>query len=174
MPRDTAKIKLMAAHRQWGASLVELILSITIVSIALVGLMLAIPMTTGHGGDPMVRQQAIAIAEAYMEEILLQPYDEWVASGSADVGGPEAGETRATYDDINDYDAITNAKVQYRGSGELEELLNYRVSVTVDDSYDSLGPATQTIAGNDAKQVTVTVTHDSGDSVVLRAYRTRY
>ncbi len=55
---------------QNGATLIELIITIVVISSALVGILSIINITTRHSADPVVQQQAIAIAESYLEEIL--------------------------------------------------------------------------------------------------------
>ncbi len=55
-----------------GVTLIELIVAIVVISIALVGVLSVINYTTLHSADPVLRHQAIAIAEAYMEEISLK------------------------------------------------------------------------------------------------------
>ena len=63
-----------AACRQRGISLIELIIFIVIVSVALTGILLVMDQVTRHSADPLIRKQAIAIAESLLEEIELQDY----------------------------------------------------------------------------------------------------
>jgi MSHA pilin protein MshD len=51
-------------RRQSGLTLVELVIFIVIVSIAVVGVLQVISLTTRHSVDPQTRKQALAIAEA--------------------------------------------------------------------------------------------------------------
>lgn len=59
-------------HR--GLSLVELIVFIVIVSAAVAGIIGVISITTQSSADPVIRKQALAIAEAFLEEVQLQPF----------------------------------------------------------------------------------------------------
>jgi len=61
---------------QSGVTLVELVVSIVVIAVGVTGVLMAIQFTTGHSADPMLRQQAVAIADSYMDEILLHSYDE--------------------------------------------------------------------------------------------------
>ena len=57
-----------------GVSLVELIIFIVVVGVAVVGVLAAINLGTRSSADPMVQKQALAIAEALLEEVQLQPF----------------------------------------------------------------------------------------------------
>lgn len=60
--------------RQRGATIIELVITITIISISLTSVMMVIANTTRASADPMIRTQALSIANAYLEEILAQPW----------------------------------------------------------------------------------------------------
>jgi MSHA pilin protein MshD len=61
-------------HNQRGISLIELIMFIMIVSVALAGILLVMNVTNKSSADPLVHKQALAIAEALLEEIELMPF----------------------------------------------------------------------------------------------------
>ena len=160
-----------------GATLIELIISIVIIGISVVGVLLAMRMTSGHSADPMIRHQAIAIAEAYMEEIVLQEYAEppapWAACNAGALGA-DAGEDRASYDDVDDYHGLVANGCDTPGGGACNRfgdpiagLEAYSVSVVVD--CNSLG----SIPSANAKQITITVSHPAGSPISLVAFRTR-
>ena len=52
-----------------GATLIELVITIAIVSIALVTLITLTSQSTGRSMDPMLQEQATAVAESYLDEI---------------------------------------------------------------------------------------------------------
>jgi MSHA pilin protein MshD len=64
------------AHRQRsaGLGLIELILFIAIVGAALAGVLVVYDRTVRSSADPLVRKQAIAIAESLLNEVLAQPF----------------------------------------------------------------------------------------------------
>jgi len=139
-----------------GFTLIELIISILVVSIALIGVLSVMNLTTVKSPDPMVREQAVAIAESYMEEILLRWYDEDAVPGTIDTEGawgPEGGESRSTYDDVNDYDGLSASEG------------THNVTVNVQAA---------TLNGVAAARVTVTVTDAGGGTLSLVGYRTNY
>ncbi len=74
-----------------GVTLIELVVAITIVAIAATAVLGAMSAITSRGADAMVQQQEVAIAEAYLEEILLEPV-------AAPAGAP-APAWRAAVDD---------------------------------------------------------------------------
>ena len=70
----TRRAALDFARAQGGLTLIELVVSIAVVGIALTGALLAIDQTTVRSADPMIQHQGSAIAEAYLEEILLKDF----------------------------------------------------------------------------------------------------
>jgi MSHA pilin protein MshD len=59
---------------QRGLSLIELLMFIVIVSVGLSGVMVTYNVTVRASADPMVRKQALAVAEALLTEIEQQPF----------------------------------------------------------------------------------------------------
>jgi MSHA pilin protein MshD len=114
-----------------GVSLIELIIFIVVVGVAVVGVLAAINVGTRSSADPMVQKQALAAAEALLEEVQLQAFticdpDDPAAAEATGPGdctggaagpndetnlplGPETGETRqivgtaTPFDHVSDY-----------------------------------------------------------------------
>lgn len=128
-------------HWQQGMTLIELVLSIVIISVAVVGVMQSSSFSVGRSADPLLQYQSIAIAESYLEEVLLQAY--------ADPDGVEAGETRATFDDVLDYNGLVNNGIRDQADNAIAALSGYNAAIAV------TGPVA--ISGQAAYQVTVTV-----------------
>lgn len=59
---------------QRGVSLIELIIFIVIIGTALIGVISVMNLTSAHGTDPLIRKQALAIAESLLEEVELMPF----------------------------------------------------------------------------------------------------
>src|SRR5215470_7774406 len=57
-----------------GLSLVELIVFIVVVGLAVAGVLGALSLATRASADPMIQKQALAIAEALLEEVELRPF----------------------------------------------------------------------------------------------------
>ena len=149
-------------RRQVGATLIEMVVSIVIISVSLTAVMMVIVQVGRSSADPMVRTQATAIAQAYMDEILVQALNDPEGGES---GGAEAGETRATYDDVSDYHGLADTGGARDQMGvAIAGLEGYNVNVAVTASV---------IGGYPAKRVLVNVGFD-GDpdlSIPIVAYR---
>ena len=61
-------------RRERGVTLLELIVFIVIVSVAVMGVLTALDLSNRSSTDPMIQKQALAIAEALLEEVQLQPF----------------------------------------------------------------------------------------------------
>lgn len=82
---------------QSGFTLIELIMFIVIVSVGLVGVLSSLNMSVLHSADPLQPKQALAIAEATLESILLKDYvDVTAPAASTPVSGYTATVTVTT------------------------------------------------------------------------------
>lgn len=156
-------------QRQAGMTLVELVISIVIIGIAVAALYTAMASITGRSADPMLRQQALAIAEAYLEEISLQAFP---ASSTCPASANGAG--RGTFDDVCDYNGLSYPGAQPLAprnafaNAPIEGLEAYRVQVSVTAS------ALHDLGAADALRILVTVTDPAGQELALVGYRARY
>ena len=146
------------SHLQSGVTLVELIISMVIISIALTGVLTVMNQTVSHSADPMIQHQAVAIAESYLEEILVQAYDNPAAGYS--------GTDRSKFDDVDDYNGLSDTGVHDHLGNVVATLSNHNVLVLVSSPI--------TLAGSVlAKKVTVSVS-GAGTSLNLVGYRADY
>ena len=184
-----------------GVSLVELIVFIVIVGIAVAGVVGALSMATRASADPMIQKQALAIAEALLEEVQLQPFtycdpdDPQAATAqSAAVGATgctEAGSVEnlmaaettppygpedrlsATnpYDNVNDYNSLPTMLGITDLTGAAIPGLG-GYTATVSVANQALAP----VPASESLLITVTVTGPTGTNtkVVLDGYRMRY
>lgn len=151
------RLIITSKHHENGATLVELILTIVIISIALTGIMNVINVTVRHSADPLVQRQAIAIAESYLEEITLLPI--------IDPDGSNSGETRANFDNINDYAGLSDTGARDQNNAAISGLENYKVDVSIADAI---------VSAVAMKAITVTVTRSGTDTISLTGYRANY
>jgi MSHA pilin protein MshD len=150
----------MSMRRQAGTTLIELVIAIVIVSIAVSAVLMVFSMNVGYSADPMIRYQAVAIAEAYLEEISLKAF--------ADPGGGDGEASRDLYDDVDDYHGLVNVGARNQFDAALPGLGDYTVSVTVTQS------ALPLIAASDNYLINVTVTHAANINFTLSAYRPNF
>ena len=193
MLRRTERGHFLRQLRARGSSLVELIMFIVIIGIAVAGVLGAMSLSTRASADPLIQKQALAIAEAYLEEVLAMPFtycdpDDAHAATAESAGatsttdttrchttlegiGTEGSETRGggttPFDNVSDYSGLSGGPASVDGTA-IGGLSSYNVSVAV------VAEALSTVAASASLRVTVTVTGPAGVSVRLDGYRTRY
>ena len=150
-------------QRQIGATLVELVVTIVVLGVGLTGILVVMDRNARASADPLIQHQAIAIAEAYLEEILTKAYSD---PDGAESGAAEVGETRPTFDDVNDYNSLPDTSVRDQSGNAIGALAAYSVAVQV--------VTDATLNGLTARRVRVTVTPPSGNAIVLGGYRADY
>ncbi len=148
-------------RRQAGTTLIELVIAIVIVSIAVSAVLKALSMTIGYSADPMLRHQAVAIAEAYLEEIFLKSFD--------DPNGVDGEASRTLYDDVNDYNGLVDVGARDQFNAALAGLDDYTVTVAVTASS-----ALPSIASTDLFLISITITHAADINFTVSAYRANY
>lgn len=154
-------------HLAAGFSLLEVLLTIVILSVGIAGLIGLFAMTTRQSADPLVRKQALAVAESLLQEIQLKSF----ANPSGGFSGAPTQANRALFDDIGDYNGFATSGVFTIDGAAVSGLANYNVAVSVAGS--ALGPAGLSIPAASSSLITVTVSFPGG-SVSLSAYRTAY
>jgi len=150
--------------RHSGFTLIELIIFIVVVSAGLAGILQVMNTVVKSSADPMVRKQAMALAESILEEIVLKNYcdpDPGGASAPACGSHVNKGTNRNIYDNVDDYNGQSNSTFTDLPA----ELSSYVIGIVVTDGTATLGVA--------AKKITVTITHGS-DVVSMVGYRSNY
>lgn len=196
---QTANVAI--GRRQQGLTLIELIVAMVIIAVAVAGVLLAINQSSVASTDPLIRKQAVAIAESLLEEIELMPYtfcdptdpDAATATGAfigangcanlVEAIGPEPNESRGgvipgtrPFNNVNDYNGYA------MGPG-------FAIGQVVDIAgvpIPGLGAYTAQVAigqdpllgagvpAGDSLLITVTVTGPAATTVALAGIRTRY
>ena len=185
---------LRARKQISGVTLIEMIVTIVILGIAMVGVAVMVRQGIQQSANTLVETRAVALGNAYLDEIMGRRFDErsarsglnpcfGLAGGrpcSLEVNfGPDGGESRPRFDDVDDYHGLAE------GDGEATPLQdgegvdrdgyeNYKVEVNVQYAGDDLllgGALDET----HAKLITVTVTsRDQNQGWDLSVYRTNY
>jgi MSHA pilin protein MshD len=174
--------------RQRGASLIEVVVFIVVVSVAAGAVLGALQWATLASPDPMIRKQMLAIAESMIEEITQAPFtwcdptDANVATATSAAGcaslaegiGPEAGESRystsSPFNNVNDYDGFSMSGIRNAVNDPISGLERYAVSVGV----QAVTLADTGGAGAPALRITVSVTGPANGQLVMEAFRTRH
>ncbi len=161
--------------RSAGATLVELIITIVIISIAIAGVVGAFSVIAGRSADPLNQTRAIAIAQLYMDEIIARKYDENTPPG----GTPKQNgcsivteeSARSGYDDVDDYNAIAGESPRNADGLALAGTAynGFTVSVAITCAGTEIG-----LANEDGKRVDITITDPSSQSYLFSGYRANF
>lgn len=217
---------LNSDQHQKGISLIELVIFIVILSVALTGITLIYLNTIRYSADPMVRIRSIELAQSTLEEILLKSYDhntpagggcvQFAANSNCPVGAPpnptaatetvglgnDAGETRATYNDVDDYHnklycgnnvvpantacpTLTcenmenapgnNISAEYEGFAICVQVsFAGGAGTEINNVTVNSGAANVTVLTNDAKRIDVTISDPLNSRIGLSAYRLNF
>jgi MSHA pilin protein MshD len=143
--------------RQQGMTLIELIVTITVVSMAGAALVGTLSFLAGTSGVNMRQAQAQAIANAYLTEI----------SGMAflDPDGIAEGANRALWDNVTDYNGL-DTLVATDKAGNASGNFHVRVNVVA----GGLG----VLPANAVWRIDVTVDYDTNAFALATGYRTNH
>jgi MSHA pilin protein MshD len=179
----------MCSRRERGFSLIETVIFIVVLGIGIAGLAILYNQLTLASVDPLVRKQAVAIANSLMEEIQLRPFtfcdpDDplvfTVASpagcGTPEVIGAEGAETRygpTYFDNVSDYAAFPGmfGSIQDVTGNTVTGLTGYTAQVAIVAAGGNFPAA---VPADEALRITVTVAGPANTQVVLQGYRLRY
>ncbi len=171
----------MQRQRENGFTLIEIVLIIVLVGLMMSAMTRLYVTNIGHSHEPLIRQKALSVANALMDEMIHKAWDDntpigggCVSTGSGHCpGGPLAAgsgneETdRADYDDIDDYNLIRDQSPPQDSAGQdMAEYAGFSVSVFVDQDSDWLG-----IPAADVKRLRLQVTTPTQETISLIAYR---
>jgi MSHA pilin protein MshD len=175
-------------NRQRGFSLIETVIFIVIVGVAVAGMVTVFTTNVAHSPEPLLRQKAVALANFYMDEILRKKWNEASPAGGGCVNtgsgkcpaGPAAiaigtdGDTRANFDDIDDYNGVNDATPVDQSGIALANFNGYSVTVAVSSgtALDPLTSGSRDIDASDTLMIVVNVmVVATGDTISLTAYR---
>ncbi|WP_054340425.1 type IV pilus modification PilV family protein [Neptunomonas antarctica] len=173
-----------------GFSLVETILTIVIISIALVALISAWGQSAKHSGDPFWHAKAAYLGEAYIEEIITKRFDEntpvggypacTIASCSSTLGVDKLSdgvtdETRDLFDDVDDYHGLSETPSLNTLGAIRPEYDRYQVNVSVTYAGGEV-PLTGggTRPEKTVKRINITITPPGESSQLFVVYRGNY
>lgn len=178
----------MRAHSN-GFTLIELIISIVIFAIALTVITGLIAPQARQSAEPILQLRANELGQSLMNEILAKSFDEHSerappfrrcsesslaaedCTSTADLG-PDSGELRTTYDDVDDYIALSNQPITNSLGEALPQYNGFNVVVNV--TYDSDFNSATASDGVLAKRITVIVSPPNSEQYGFSAYKGNY
>ncbi|HMK86414.1 MAG TPA: prepilin-type N-terminal cleavage/methylation domain-containing protein [Steroidobacteraceae bacterium] len=148
-------------QRHRGVTLIELVVAITVVAIAATTILAAIGAVASRSADAMMQQQAVAIAQAYLDEILQR----WVV----DPNGTPPNTGRGSWDLVDEYNGLVDVGAHDQFGNPIPALAAYTVSVSTTQTSGLTG-----VPAASARRIDVTVSYSPSASVTLSGYRTSY
>lgn len=165
---------MRTSQLQRGMTLVEMVISIVLMSIAITAVLSAFSSSMGRSSDSLWKNKSLKLAQLYLDEILSKKYDSNTPLGgipapaSVNCNVPAGGGNRALFDDVDDFNGIDDNPPRLV-SGVLANYTGYRVQVTVSCAGTEVG-----VAANNAKRITVTITPPNQSPMPFSVYRGNY
>lgn len=144
-------------RRQRGMTLIELVVSITVIAIAGAVLLGTLGYISNSSGNAMLQAQAQSVANAYLNEITEKSFN--------DPNGADGESSRDLYDDVNDYNGLDDLNARDRFGNVVA---NFHVTVAV------VGAALNGVSAANSYRVDVTVDYGGAMPVVATGFRMRY
>ncbi|GAW94421.1 MULTISPECIES: type IV pilus modification PilV family protein [Colwellia] len=179
-----------------GFTLIETIVGMVVLAISFSVLTTLIFPVAQQSAEQLHQVKAAELAQSMLNEIQNKAFDEksdmaggrlrcgeTSAPSCSTVMGGETGETRATFNDVDDYNGLEYGDVY--GKGEIENsqgqpialYLGYSMSISVcnDANYDGSCPTDiSTAAISTAKLITVIITTPTDFSMSFSTYRANF
>ena len=178
-------MSILLRQKQSGFTLIETIIVIVLVGAMMAGMTSMFMTNVGNSHRPFLRQRALAVVNAFVDEIQHKRWNENSPLGGGCVQtisnpclaglptiaiGPDAGEARATYDDIDDYNGLSQSPPQNSAGADMTGYTGFTVNVTV---VQPAG-AWNTIPAADVRLITVSVTSPSNETIAISSYRVNF
>ncbi len=181
MPIATAAAKFKPSHRN-GFTLVELIVAMVLIAIAMLGITYSLSFGLKYQSHGLSQAQAVALAQAYLDEMLGQKFDANTPTGGVPPCHPStiacapassfggAG-PRAAFTSINDYHGLDESPPLDMDGNPMSGYNGYRVQVEVRYADAAEQSVLGLDAPTDAKLLQVRVGMPDGTNLVVAAYR---
>lgn len=149
-------------NRPYGFTLVELVITILVISISFVAIYSSIYGIMSASVDPMVARQGIAISESIMDEVKQKQF----SSGSCPAA-PGSG-NRSDYSYICHYNGLTLNGISDQEGNAISGLENYTTTVTTSNLNFSEAAST------DFVKIVVSTSFNGNSVSRLVAFRANY
>lgn len=174
-----------------GVTLVELVITIVIISVSLLAVVSVYSNAIQRSADPLIYARSVELGQAYLDEILTKKFDHNTPVGgsppvssasapfySASLGHDAPSETasnRQNYNDVDDYDGKTYTSLEFITGDSFNQYTNYQVSISVSyidkDAPNNELNSLATLAEQNVKRVDVTVTNPLGGTLTFTGYK---
>ncbi|NRB38481.1 MAG: prepilin-type N-terminal cleavage/methylation domain-containing protein [Pseudomonadales bacterium] len=173
---------LRQQRQQKGVTLVELIIAISIVSIALAALMQSWSYNISSSADPLLQRKSLNLAQMYVDEILSKRFDENSPLGGGTIisasincptgSGLDAGESgRDDFDDVDDYHGVVDAPPLDINGVTMASYGSYQVAINISCISGQFAIA----SANHIKLIEVAVTSPAAaNSFTLSVYKANF
>lgn len=172
--------------KQGGISLIELIIGMVVFAIAMVIIVSFLAPQAPRSLEPIYQIRATELAKSMLNEITAKAFDEHsdriggktrcsqgagpACSAPAELG-PDAGESRDRFDDVDDYHGLSElADSRDNSLSALYQGYVIQVAVVYDADLDGVADA---VIG-DKKLIVVNVQTPGGDNIEFASYRSNY
>ncbi|GGF82902.1 type IV pilus modification PilV family protein [Alteromonas lipolytica] len=185
----------MRASLPRGFTLIELIIGIVVFSIIMTVIVGLIAPQSRYSVEPVWQVRASELAQSLMSEINARAFDDNLANSNSGKRcnesvacttsgnlGPDPGESRTSYDDVDDFNGLNESgatilsaqgtPVLYNGQS-LYSGFSVQVQVYYDDNEDGINDDagnTGTVIGN-VKRIVIVVTTPGGEAITFSQYR---
>jgi len=179
----------MRALKVKGFTLIELIIGIVMFAIALSIITALIAPQAKKSAEPIVALRASEFGQSLMNEIQSKSFDEhsdrsapFKRCGEISIGaeactapadfGVDNSETRTSYNDVDDYIALSNQPITNSLGEVLSQYSDFNLVITV--QYDSDFNELTINDGTTFKRITIEVTSPLGEVYGFSAYKGNY
>ena len=162
-------------HPQAGVTLIELVITIVITSVAIAGVLGAFATITERSAEPLIQSRATSLAQLYLDEIMARQYEKStpLGGGRAEEGvdcspDPNDIEDRDDFQVVNDFHTGEGNFQEPRLAQQSDELYSgYQIQILV----GCVGGEFNNLGESDAKSIEVTVQDPRGRETTLSVYR---
>jgi MSHA pilin protein MshD len=159
------------AFRRPGFTLLEATMSLVIVSVMLTSVLATVGAFARSRSVGADQSRSMLLAQQLMSEIVQYPYYNPASKGiSKVVLGPDAGQTRSTFDDVGDFAGWSESPPADRTGTALAGFTGWKRSVAV-NYVSPTNPTMIVLTDQGLMRIVVTVTSASGKVTSLTALR---
>jgi len=163
------KNKMSRRPTRTGFTMIEAAVSVAIVGVLLAASAGALVSIARIQRTQLERRGAYALGEQLMGEIIQQYFSD---QSNPPVFGPQPGETRPVFDDVDDYNGYSASPPVQESGAAMPGYAGWTESVVV--AYVDPNNPANTLSSSGLKRITVTITSPSGKQYTLVGLRSQF